>query len=251
MAVYKMTSSDEKKSERISKRMSRAGLCSRREAERWVLAGRVKVNGTKLQDPAVNVTDEDYILVDGKPIADKPETRLWRYNKPTGLVTTHKDEKGRKTVFEALPEDLPRVISIGRLDLNTEGLLLLTNNGELARFLEHPSTGWSRRYKVRAFGKTDEATLRSLKKGIEYKGITYGSIDAKLESVTGDNVWLNLSLTEGKNREVRNVLEAIGLKVNRLIRLSYGPFQLGNLKTGHVEEVNRKALKSSIDKRYL
>lgn len=246
-----MTSHDENKPERISKRMSRAGLCSRREAERWIAAGRVKVNGTKLKDPAVNVTEKDYILVDGKPIAEKPETRLWRYHKPAGLLTTNKDEKGRKTIFDDLPEDMPRVMSIGRLDMNTEGLLLLTNNGELARYLEHPSTGWSRRYKVRAFGKADEAALRSLKKGITYNGITYNGIDAKLERVTGDNVWLNISLAEGKNREVRNVLEAIDLQVNRLIRLSYGPFQLGNLKRSGIEEVKRKALKSSIDKRFL
>lgn len=247
-----MTSQDiQQNAERISKRMSRAGLCSRREAERWIAAGRVKVNGVKLQDPAVNVTDADTILVDGKPIPTKPETKLWRYYKPTGLVTTHRDEKGRKTVFDALPADMPRVMSIGRLDLNSEGLLLLTNNGELARYLEHPSTGWSRKYRARVFGHVTEDKLKSLKKGITYKDVTYQSIHAKLESVKGDNAWVSITLTEGKNREIRNVMEAIGLTVNRLIRTSYGPFQLGNLQKGMVEDIKRKALKASIDKRFL
>lgn len=232
--------------ERISKRMARAGLCSRRDAERWIEAGRVKVNGVKLKSPALNVGPDDVIVVDGKPIPDKPETRLWRYHKPVGLVTTHADEKGRKTVFDSMPEDMPRVISIGRLDLNTEGLLLLTNNGELSRHLEHPDTAWKRRYRVRVHGNVDESALKSLKKGLTYEGVTYRSIDAKIENDTGSNTWLAVTLTEGKNREIRKVMEALELQVTRLIRVSYGPFQLGNLAAGEIEEVKRKVIKSSV-----
>lgn len=248
-----MTSPDQNNADgqRIAKYLSRAGVCSRREAERRIADGRVSLNGQILDTPAVLVTDADTILMDEKPIPTRDKTRLWRYHKPTGLVTTHSDEQGRKTVFDALPADMPRVISIGRLDLNTEGLLLLTNNGELARYLEHPDTGWNRRYRVRVFGKVDEAALKSLKKGITYEGITYRGIDAKLESTAGANSWLSVTLTEGKNREIRNVMDALELKVNRLIRVSYGPFQLGNLPDGSVEEVKRKALKSSVDKRYI
>lgn len=230
--------------------MSRAGLCSRRDAERWIAAGRVSLNGVILDSPATLVTDQDEIVVDGKLIAEKQETRLWRYHKPAGLVTSHADEQGRATVFESLPKDLPRVISIGRLDLNTEGLLLLTNDGELSRHLEHPDTGWRRRYRVRVFGEVTPEKLRLLKKGITYNDITYRGIEAKVEKTSGSNTWLMVALTEGKNREVRNAMESIDLKVNRLIRVAYGPFQLGNLAEGAVEEVPRRALKASIDKKF-
>ena len=239
--------------ERISKRMARAGLCSRRDAERWIEAGRVKVNGVKLTTPAFTVDDNDKILVDGKPIPDKPKTRLWRYHKPTGLVTTHADEKNRKTVFDALPNDMPRVISIGRLDLNTEGLLLLTNNGELSRYLEHPSTGWKRKYRVRVHGDVDPEALKKLKKGLTFEGVTYRSIDAKLEEDQpgGKNSWISVTLVEGKNREVRNIMKALDLEVNRLIRVSYGPFQLGKLPTGAVEEIKGGVIKSSVGQEFL
>ena len=247
-----------KKGERISKRMAHAGLCSRRDAERWITDGRVMLNGKKLKDPAVNVTDEDQIIVDGRPLSGRGATRLWRYNKPSGLVTTHKDEKGRRTVFDALPDELPRVISIGRLDLNTEGLLLLTNNGDLARHLEHPSTGWTRSDRVRAFGKLDLDALKGLRRGLNYKGVNYRSIDARLEDKKSTpktdkatNHWLTVRLNEGKNREVRNAMEAIGLQVNRLIRTSYGPFQLGKLERGEVDEISRTAIKNAVGKDFL
>lgn len=232
--------------ERIAKAMARAGLCSRREAEAWIAKGRVSVNGKKLTTPAFTVSAEDRITVDGKPLPQKPETRLWRYHKPKGLVTTHRDEKDRPTVFQSLPKEMPRVISVGRLDLNSEGLLLLTNDGELARLLELPATGWTRRYRVRAWGRPDAEKLAGLKKGITIDGVKYGSIDAQIERVTGENLWLTMSLQEGKNREIRKVLDALGMQVNRLIRLSYGPFQLGRLPENGVEEVPRKALKGAL-----
>ena len=259
MVIYygEMTESDKPETqnkERISKRMARAGLCSRRDAERWIAAGRVKLNGQKLDTPAVTVGPDDVILVDGKRIPDKAATRLWRYHKPEGLVTSHADEKGRKTVFDALPDDLPRVISIGRLDLNTEGLLLLTNNGELSRHLEHPDTGWKRRYRVRVHGRVDESALKDLKKGLTYDGVTYRSIEATIEDAqkkdNGSNTWLNVTLTEGKNREIRKVMEALGLQVSRLIRVSYGPFQLGNLPVGEVEELKAKVIQSAVGKNF-
>ncbi len=227
---------------RIAKAMARAGLCSRRDAERWIEAGRVTVNGALLKSPARDVGPSDKVLVDGKPLPTAEPVRLWRYHKPRGLVTTHRDPEGRPTVFEKLPPEMPRVMSIGRLDLNTEGLLLLTNDGALARHLELPSTGWLRRYRVRAHGKVTQEALDKLKDGVEVDGVRYGPIEAKLDSAQGSNIWLTLSLREGKNREVRNVLSTLGLDVNRLIRLSFGPFQLLDLTPGAVEPVRRRIL---------
>jgi 23S rRNA pseudouridine2605 synthase len=228
--------------ERIAKFMARAGLCSRRDAERWIADGRVSVDGTVLTTPAATVTAANRIRVDGKPVEPPDRPRLWRYHKPPGLVTTHRDEKGRPTVFAALPKDLPRLISIGRLDLASEGLLLLTNDGGLARRLELPATGWLRRYKVRVHGIVEPDRLAALTGGITLSGVAYGPIRAGLERVQGSNAWISMALAEGKNREVRRVLEALGLQVTRLIRISYGPFQLGNLARGAVAEVPRKAL---------
>lgn len=234
--------------ERIAKVMARAGLCSRRDAERWIEAGRVSVNGKAISSAALNVKPSDRIIIDGKPMNKEgmKEPRLFRYHKPAGLVTSHKDEQGRQTVFESLPENLPRVISVGRLDLNTEGLLLLTNDGELSRFMELPSTGWSRRYKVRAYGHITQERLDELKKGVTIEGVKYAGIDAVLEKQQGDNAWMSIALKEGKNREIRRVMEYLGMRVNRLIRLSYGPFQLGNLKEGTVEEISLKVLKEQL-----
>lgn len=223
-------------------------MCSRRDAERLIADGRVKLNGKVLDTPAVKVTAADKLLVDGRPIGAPEPTRLWRYHKPTGLVTTHNDPAGRATVFQHLPADLPRVISVGRLDLTSEGLLLLTNDGELARRLELPSNGWVRRYRARAFGRVTQEELDRLKDGITVDGVRYGSIDAKLERGGASNAWITVSITEGKNREVRRVLDALGLKVNRLIRTSYGPFQLGALEIGAVDEVPRKVLKEQLGK---
>ena len=227
---------------RIAKAMARAGLCSRREAERWIEEGRVTVNGGKITSPALDVGPRDRIDVDGAPMPDAEPVRLWRYYKPRGLVTTHKDPEGRPTVFDHLPPDLPRVVSIGRLDFNTEGLLLLTNDGELARHLELPSTGWLRKYRVRAHGSITQAQLDALKDGIELEGVRYGPIEATLDSTQGRNCWLTLGLREGKNREVRNILGSLDLAVNRLIRISYGPFQLLELEEGKADSVRRRVL---------
>jgi 23S rRNA pseudouridine2605 synthase len=227
---------------RIAKAMARAGLCSRREAERWIADGRVSVNGTVLKTPAFEVSARDKVLVDGRPLPAAEPVRLWRYHKPRGLVTTHADPEGRPTVFDNLPPDLPRVISIGRLDFNTEGLLLLTNDGTLARHLELPSTGWLRRYRVRAHGRVTQADLDKLKDGIEIEGVRYGPVEATLDTMQGGNIWLTLALREGKNREVRRILESLGLAVNRLIRVSYGPFQLLDLEPGRAEQVRRRVL---------
>jgi 23S rRNA pseudouridine2605 synthase len=229
-------------SERIAKVLARAGLCSRREAERWVAEGRVSVDGAVLTSPAVNIGAASEVRVDGAPLPEPERARLWRYHKPAGLVTTHRDERGRPTVFEALPKGLPRLVSVGRLDLNAEGLLLLTNDGTLARRLELPATGWLRRYRVRAHGQVDPARLAGLDKGITIDGVAYGPIRAALERQQGSNAWVAVALREGKNREVRRVLEHLGYPVTRLIRVSYGPFQLGHLGRGEVDEVPRKVL---------
>jgi 23S rRNA pseudouridine2605 synthase len=227
---------------RIAKALARAGLCSRREAERWIAEGRVSVDGQVLASPARDVSPADRILVDGNALPSPEPPRLWRYHKPRGLVTTHADPQGRPTVFDKLPVDLPRVISVGRLDFNTEGLLLLTNDGALARHLELPSTGWMRRYKVRAHGSITQEALDRLKAGIEIEGVRYGPIEATLDKPQGSNVWLTLGLREGKNREVRKILESLGLTVNRLIRVSFGPFQLLDLPPGEVDSVKRRVL---------
>jgi 23S rRNA pseudouridine2605 synthase len=227
---------------RIAKALARAGLCSRREAERWIAGGRVRVNGEVLTSPARDVGPRDRIEVDGEALPEIEPPRLWRYHKPKGLVTTHKDPQGRATVFDKLPEHLPRVISVGRLDVNTEGLLLLTNDGALARHLELPSTGWMRRYRVRAHGTVTQVDLDRLKDGVEIGGVRYGPIEAKLDKPQGSNVWLTIGLREGKNREVRTILDHLGLTVNRLIRISFGPFQLLDLEPGEVEPVRRRVL---------
>lgn len=236
--------------ERIAKVMARAGVCSRRDAERLIGEGRVKLNGAVLKAAATNVTPKDKILVDGKPLPQKEETRLWRYHKPAGLVVSNRDPEGRPTIFEKLREQLPRVLSIGRLDINTEGLLLLTNDGELARFLELPATGWIRRYRVRAYGHADEAALKKLEKGVEIDGVRYGPVEAKLEKAQGDNQWLTIAIREGKNREVKRICEYLGLQVNRLIRVNFGPFVLGDLARGGIEEVPPRAMKASIGDKF-
>jgi 23S rRNA pseudouridine2605 synthase len=232
--------------ERIAKVVSRAGLASRRDAEEWIVQGRVSVNGRVINSPALDVTTRDVITVDGKPLPERERTRLFMFHKPRGLMTTHADPEGRPTVFDNLPEGLPRLISIGRLDFNTEGLLLLTNDGGLARVLELPDTGWLRRYRVRAHGEVTQDQLDALKKGVEVDGVKYGPIDAVLERDQGANVWLVFAIREGKNREVRNVMAHLGLEVNRLIRVSYGPFQLGELAEGQVEEVKTRVLREQL-----
>ena len=235
--------------DRIAKVMARAGLCSRREAEAWVAAGRVTVNGAAISSPALNVTAKDTILVDGKPLPARERTRLFLYHKPRGLVTTHADPEGRPTIFGKLPKDLPRLISVGRLDLSTEGLLLLTNDGGLARVLELPETGWLRRYRVRAHGAVTQLQLDALRKGVTVDGVRYGEIEATLDRHQGANSWLTFAIREGKNREVRNVLEHLGLRVNRLIRVSFGPFQLGELPEGGIEEIRTRHLREQLGER--
>jgi 23S rRNA pseudouridine2605 synthase len=226
--------------ERIAKVIARAGVCSRREAEQLILDGHVTLNHKVLKTAAMNVTDADQIRINGKLLPQKEESKLWRYHKPDGLVVSHKDPEGRPSVFDKLREQLPRVVSIGRLDINTEGLLLLTNDGEIERLLELPSSGWIRRYKVRAYGKMDDAGLAKLTQGVEIEGVRYGPVEAKVEKSQGDNVWMNVAIREGKNREVKKICEFLGLQVNRLIRTSFGPFQLGDLKRGGIEEIPKK-----------
>ena len=232
--------------ERIAKVIARAGLASRREAEAWIAAGRVSVNGAKITSPALNVTRADRIVVDGKPLPGAERTRLFLYHKPRGLVTTSSDPQGRPTIFGALPKNLPRLISIGRLDLSTEGLLLLTNDGGLARALELPATGWLRRYRVRAYGKVTQPQLDALRDGVTVDGVNYGPIDAVLDREQTSNVWITFAIREGKNREVRNVLRHLGLQVGRLIRISFGPFQLGELEEGAVAEVPTRILRDQL-----
>jgi 23S rRNA pseudouridine2605 synthase len=235
-----------KPGERIAKVIARAGLASRREAEAWIAAGRVAINGATIASPAVDVTGSERITVDGKPLPARERTRLFLYHKPRGLMTTHADPQGRATIFQKLPPDLPRLISVGRLDFNTEGLLLLTNDGALARLLELPATGWLRRYRVRAHGAITQDQLDGLRLGATIDGIHYGPIDASLDRVQGSNVWLTLGIREGKNREIRNVLGHLGLSVTRLIRVSFGPFQLAELGEGKVEEVRTRVLREQL-----
>jgi 23S rRNA pseudouridine2605 synthase len=236
----------EDKPQRIAKVLARAGLCSRREAERWIVEGRVAVDGETLASPAVTVTARNAITVDGEPVGATERTRLWRYHKPPGLVTTARDPQGRSTVFEKLPRDLPRVMPVGRLDLASEGLLLLTNDGELKRRLELPATGWRRRYRVRLRGRVTEAALEKLGRGVTVDGMRYEPVSAKLDSQRGANAWLTMTLKEGKNREIRRLCEHLGWTVSRLIRVSYGPFQLGQLKRGEVEEVPARVLRDQL-----
>ncbi len=237
--------------DRIAKVMARAGICSRRDAEQWIVDGRVAVNGTTLTSPAFNVAENDKILIDGEPMVERERTRLFLFHKPAGLVTSAKDPEGRETVFDRLKArypDLPRVVSVGRLDINTEGLLLLTNDGGLARTLELPATGWTRRYRVRAHGDVDQAKLDTLAKGVTVEGVAYAPIEARLDRVQGANAWLTMSLSEGKNREIKRVLQHLVLDVTRLIRISFGPFQLGDLPENGLEEVRLKVLRDQLGK---
>ena len=238
----------EQKPERVAKVIARAGICSRREAERWIADNRVRVDGKTLLSPALTVNDSNIIQVDGKPLPRAQETRLWRYHKPTGLVTSHSDPQGRQTVFENLSPKIGRVISIGRLDLNSEGLLLLTNDGELARRLEMPSNEWIRRYRVRVRGSVDQNKLRRLQNGTTIAGIKYKPVRATVDSETRTNAWLTVTLTEGKNREIRKIMEHLNLQVNRLIRISYGPFELGKLERSQIDEVRKKILYDQLTK---
>lgn len=235
--------------ERIAKVMARAGLCSRREAEAWIAAGRVAVNGETIASPALNITARDTVTVDGAPLPGRERTRLFRYHKPRGLITSSRDPEGRPTIFAKLPAGLPRLVSVGRLDFNSEGLLLLTNDGGLKRALELPETGWLRRYRVRANGKVTQGDLDRLKGGVTVEGISYGPVEATLDRVQGTNVWLTVALREGKNREVRKILASLGLMVGRLIRVSYGPFQLAELEPGAVEEVKTRVLREQLGAR--
>uniref|UniRef100_UPI001F421702 pseudouridine synthase n=1 Tax=Falsiroseomonas oryziterrae TaxID=2911368 RepID=UPI001F421702 len=237
---------DPGRGERIAKHLARAGVASRRDAERLIAEGKVKLNGKTVETPATFVAPGDRVTVEGKPVAAPERTRLFRYHKPDGLVTTHRDPQGRPTVFEKLPPGLPRVVSVGRLDITSEGLLLLTNDGELARRLELPSNGWLRRYRVRVHGPVDERALAGLPRGVTIEGVAYGPIEAGLDSRQGANAWLTVSLKEGKNREVRRVMAHLGLQVTRLIRVAYGPFQLGALPRGGVEEVHPRILRDQL-----
>jgi len=232
--------------ERIAKKIAHAGFCSRRDAERWIEAGRVTVNGKVQLSPAYNATAQDIITVDGKPLIGAEAPRLWRYYKPRGLVVSHRDEKDRDTVFDSLPDDLPRVISVGRLDLDSEGLLLLTNSGDLARYLELPDTGWTRKYRVRVRGRVEAEKLTALSKGITIDGIHYRGVDASIDRQMDSNAWLTIILKEGKNREIRRIMEHLGYPVSRLIRVSFGPFKLNQMQDGEVEEVKTNILRDQL-----
>ena len=232
--------------DRIAKVLARAGIASRRGAEAMILDRRVTVNGETIDSPALNVTDQDTITVDGKPVGPAEALRMWLYHKPAGLVTTTRDEKGRPTIFDALPRTLPRVMSIGRLDLNSEGLLLLTNDGEIKRKLELPATGWMRRYRVRVNGSCDDATFAPLRDGIKIDGERFQPMQVTLDRTQGANAWLTVGLREGKNREIRRAMEHVGLTVNRLIRISYGPFQLGDLAQGEVDELRPRVIRDQL-----
>ena len=246
MTDFQAIFQDDAGPERIAKRMARAGLCSRRDAERWIAAGRVAVDGKVLESPAVTVDARSKIHVDGKPLPEIEVPRLWRYHKPRGHITSTRDMRGRTTVFEDFPEDMPRVVTVGRLDVESEGLLLLTDDGELARLLELPSTAWVRRYRVRVHGRPQPEALEKLKRGVVIDGVKYGPIEAQLDHQGPSNAWVTVGLREGKNREVRRLMEHIQLTVNRLIRISFGPFQLGNLEAGQVEEVKQRSLKDQL-----
>lgn len=235
--------------ERLAKFMARSGVCSRRQAEEYIKQERVRVDGNVISSPAFNVEGTEKILFDSEKLPTREATRLWLYHKPAGLVTTHKDERDRPTVFDNLPAGMPRVISVGRLDLNSEGLLLLTNNGELSRELELPKNAWSRRYRVRVHGRIDAKQLAGLQNGVTVEGVAYGKVSAVVDSQNGTNAWLTVTLNEGKNREIRKLMKFIGLEVTRLIRVSYGPFQLGNLSKGEVREVPLKVLKEQLGSR--
>jgi 23S rRNA pseudouridine2605 synthase len=232
--------------DRIAKVLARAGVASRREAERMIEAGRVTVNGKAITSPALNVTGKDRITVDGKPVSEPEPSRLWLYHKPSGLVTTTRDEKGRATIFDNLPGDMPRVMSVGRLDLNSEGLLLLTNDGGIKRKLELPSTGWLRKYRVRVNGRPKDEDFAPLRKGLVIEGERFLPMDVSLNRQQGANAWLTIGLREGKNREIRRAMEDLGYAVNRLLRVSYGPFQLGSLKPGEVEEIRRRVMRDQL-----
>ena len=232
--------------ERIAKRLSRAGVCSRREAERWIAAGRIVVDGKKISEPGTLVTEHSDIRVDGKPVAAPQPTRLWRYHKPAGLICSNNDPEGRPTIFDRLPKHLPRAMTVGRLDYDSEGLLLLTNDGGTARQLELPATGWVRRYRVRLYGAPTEAQIAALAAGITVDGVKYGPIEVTVDSSKGSNSWVTVGLREGRNREIRRVFDHLHYPVNRLIRIAYGPFQLGNLPRGDIDEVSRRVLKDQL-----
>ena len=237
---------DSRPVERIAKRMARAGLCSRRDAERWIEAGRVSVDGKILESPAVTVNETSVIVVDDKPLPEIEPPRLWRYHKDRGVLTTDRDPDGRPTLAESLPKDLPRVVSIGRLDFDSEGLLLLTNDGELSRYLELPTTGWVRRYRVRVYGELKEKDLKALANGVTVDGVRYGPVEVTIDKASRTNSWLTVGIREGKNREIRKVMEHLGLTVSRLLRVSYGPFQLGDLEPGQAAEIKRAVLKDQL-----
>jgi 23S rRNA pseudouridine2605 synthase len=249
--MAQMKRGERERPERVAKVIARAGLASRREAEGWIASGRVAVNGKVISSPALNVGVQDKIIVDGKPLPTRERTRLFLFHKPRGFLTSHRDPRGRPTVFQILPKGLPRLVSAGRLDFNTEGLLLLTNDGALARILELPATGWLRRYRVRAHGRVRQEDLDALRRGVTIEGVHYGSIEASMDRVQGGNVWLTFAMREGKNREVKNVLGGLGLTVSRLIRVSFGPFQLGELASGEVAEVRTRTLREQLGPRLI